>query len=412
MQCHELHISMPLLNGKIPLLYVINTDGYYGTERMALATALELQDDFNPTLVAPPGRAADEARTLGIDVLETASARATGGLGTFDFWRFASTLQPLFHNKSKLAIISTHLGHLLTFSALSQLHRCKLAQLYVVHGSPELSIGSCMILNSLPVRTVAVSRYTRERLVARGVEARRISVIENFLTREQLRNVQTRGPFIERGIRRVAIISRLVPAKRIDLLLDCLQSYAELRDLSFHIYGEGVGSTYYADALRDRAARSYDNVFFEGYRDDVAQRLAESDLLLHLCPSEPFGLVVLEAMAAGVPALVPNRGGAADIIKNGNTGLHFVADDVDNLASVLLHLRHMSAQQLNAMVEEARAELRTRFYPSTNVKQYSSLLIKGRFRTLSGWGRGRVRRSGIGWPPQNALRCGNHELGI
>lgn len=44
--------------------------------------------------------------------------------------------------------------------------------------------------------------------------------------------------------------------------------------------------------------------------------------------------------------------------------------------------------------------------------QVGRAMLCRRFRTLSGWGRGQVRRSGIGWLPQIALRSGSHELGI
>ena len=51
------------------------------------------------------------------------------------------------------------------------------------------------------------------------------------------------------------------------------------------------------------------------------------DLLVHTCAEEPFGLVVLEAFAAGVPVLVPNAGGSASLVCDGDTGFHFAASE-------------------------------------------------------------------------------------
>jgi hypothetical protein len=87
---------------------------------------------------------------------------------------------------------------------------------------------------------------------------------------------------------------------------------------------------------------------------------------------------------------VPLPGGVVRLYKNdaGGTSQFLGSDRIDH----------------TPRNEDVRLHLGDSFDVTANKKR--------RFRTLSGWGRGRVRRSGIGWPPQNALRCGNHELGI
>ena len=53
---------------------------------------------------------------------------------------------------------------------------------------------------------------------------------------------------------------------------------------------------------------------------------------------EPFGLVALEAMFRGVPAVVPALGGLAETVEHGVTGLVFPADDVRALSEQLVNL--------------------------------------------------------------------------
>src|SRR5689334_7200586 len=47
------------------LVYVLHSGNLYGTERMALATAEGLTNEFDPVIIAPPGEAILEARRLG-----------------------------------------------------------------------------------------------------------------------------------------------------------------------------------------------------------------------------------------------------------------------------------------------------------------------------------------------------------
>ncbi len=63
-----------------------------------------------------------------------------------------------------------------------------------------------------------------------------------------------------------------------------------------------------------------DQIIFKGNVTNVYSVLAESDIYVHSAYYEPFGLVLLEAMAAGLPVVCLNGGGNADIIENGTNG--------------------------------------------------------------------------------------------
>lgn len=64
-----------------------------------------------------------------------------------------------------------------------------------------------------------------------------------------------------------------------------------------------------------------DAVHFVGERDDVPELLLALDLLLVPSWTEPFGRVVIEGMAMGVPVVATAEGGPAEIIEHGETGL-------------------------------------------------------------------------------------------
>ena len=186
---------------------------------------------------------------------------------------------------------------------------------------------------------------------------------------QQIASALRRPPFQVDGIHKVLVISRVDPIKRIDLLLDALDIEPSLRSLEIRVLGTGWDF----EKLRERAGQDHPNVTFAGFSDQVENELVASDLLLHLCPVEPFGLAILEAMAAQVPVLLPNQGGAAGLIEAGLSGLHFQANDSRDLARQLCYLQSASANDLNKLTGNAHQRL---------VQHYSSYARLNDYRTL------------------------------
>lgn len=74
------------------------------------------------------------------------------------------------------------------------------------------------------------------------------------------------------------------------------------------------------------------------HRDDVPAVLAGLDVLV--CPSEdePFGMIVLEALAAGTPVVASDSGGPAEILEHGRSGLLFRTGSAEALADAVLRI--------------------------------------------------------------------------
>jgi glycosyltransferase involved in cell wall biosynthesis len=265
--------------------------------------------------------------------------------------------------------LTTGVWQSLAGRALQRLLGGRGAHLHVVHGGTDerLSYGRKRLLAGLEVRLVAVSEFVRERLLAHGVPAGRIEVIGNFLPAEP---GAARGPFTESGVRRVVMLSRLDRIKRVGLLFDALERTPSLSSLQFDIYGSGEE----AQSLKLRALR-HPNVRLHGFVPEAAQALAQADLLLHTCPEEPFGLVLLEAFAAGVPVLAPNSGGAGDIVRQGECGWHFSANDPVALGHSLQRLMTAPAAELNAMAQGGRAALLETHNAERQAERYAALTL-------------------------------------
>jgi len=345
----------------IPLIYSLHSGNLYGTERMALATIEALGSDFDPVILAPAGPVHGEAKRLGMQSHVLNSNK--------EFFTFA---RPCFAAFRRVVLFSTQVVHSVMAAMMNVVYRRRLAHLHMVHGGTNeaLSYGRKRHLNHFPVLLVAVSSFVRERLLAHGVEPRSIRVIENFLTADRVATALRRGPFRRSGIREAIVVSRLDPIKRVDLLIHVLEQRPELRNMRVRLFGRGDDEA----ALKERARRSELNVVFEGFSTQVDKALAESDLLIHLCGEEPFGLAVLEAMAAHVPVLVPDSGGAGSLIAPGITGLRFRSGDAASLAATLQEAGTASPETLNSLTARAMQSLQTRFSQRERGAEYRRVI--------------------------------------
>jgi glycosyltransferase involved in cell wall biosynthesis len=120
-------------------------------------------------------------------------------------------------------------------------------------------------------------------------------------------------------------ISRLVPYKRIDIAIEAFNRLG----LRLLVIGEGPQEK----ALK-RMARP--NIEFLGYVSphEMADYLSRSRGFV-FCAEEDFGIVNVEAQAAGVPVIAYGRGGALETVLEHETGLFFYKQNVDSLVATI-----------------------------------------------------------------------------
>ena len=94
------------------------------------------------------------------------------------------------------------------------------------------------------------------------------------------------------------------------------------------------------DALVALAAREgvADSVSFPGWIEDRAVFFAKADLFVLSSRVEPFGIVVIEAMAHGVPVIATRTAGPMDIVSAGETGVLVNCQNVDEMSAALMDL--------------------------------------------------------------------------
>jgi glycosyltransferase involved in cell wall biosynthesis len=77
-------------------------------------------------------------------------------------------------------------------------------------------------------------------------------------------------------------------------------------------------------------------VTFAGFQPNVAEWMQAMDVFVHASDAEPFGIVVVEAMALGKAVVAGAEGGPAEIITDGETGLLTQYGDAGSLAQAIM----------------------------------------------------------------------------
>jgi glycosyltransferase involved in cell wall biosynthesis len=135
----------------------------------------------------------------------------------------------------------------------------------------------------------------------------------------------------------IAAAGQLIERKGHDVLLDALPSViARHRGLRLILFGRGPRGA----ALEGRARRLgiASNVIFAGFVPGLRDLLAGFDVFVHPARNEGLGLVVLEAMAAGVPVVASRAGGLIDAVSAEHTGLLVPPGDAGALTAALLRM--------------------------------------------------------------------------
>ena len=204
-------------------------------------------------------------------------------------------------------------------------------------------------------------------LRAAGIAAARITRIPNF---SSIESAGTPTPRKFDGPLQVIAIGRFVPKKGLDVLLRALAAVrAAGAEINLTLLGDGPQS----DALHDlaRELQLDHRVRYLGWQDDVRLHLEAADVFVLPSLDEPFGIVCLEAMAAGTPIVATLTDGPREIL-NSATAFLVPPNDAAAIATALLACR------ADPSAANTRAALAHQLFTST----YSEAVVVAQYEGL------------------------------
>ncbi|NTV64767.1 MAG: glycosyltransferase family 4 protein, partial [Oscillochloris sp.] len=218
-----------------------------------------------------------------------------------------------------------------------------------------------------------------------GTPADKIDVVPNGIapTCDPFCSEEERWAFRRRFVaddqRLVFYVGRIVAEKGLQVLLD---AWPQISRAHARLLVAGTGG--YLDALQNQAltAGLAEQVCFAGFMsDDERDKIYRvADVAVFPSLYEPFGIVALEASAAGCPLVVSDAGGLAEVVRHGETGLIAPAGDAAALAAAVLECLNAPVPA-RARAVAALAEVR-RAYSWDRIAATTSAIYH---RVLSEW---------------------------
>jgi glycosyltransferase involved in cell wall biosynthesis len=130
-------------------------------------------------------------------------------------------------------------------------------------------------------------------------------------------------------------IGRFATYKNQQFLIDVFKILStKISKIELHFYGEGECW----EEVKKKAAKFKDRIFFHGNVDNIPERLWDANMYVHSAYYEPYGLVLLEAMAAGLPVITLDGKGNRDLIAQGENGYILAEQDANEFAELIIEV--------------------------------------------------------------------------
>ncbi len=233
-------------------------------------------------------------------------------------------------------------------------------------------------------RIIAISDAVARAIISRGVSEKKVSVVYNGVEiQHEISSEEREKIRSEFGLKpdtpAAALVGRLVDWKGPDVFVRACSIVArKVPDAKFLLVGDAVyGEDEYVEFLKrlTKELGLTGKVIFTGFREDVLDLLASVDCLVHASTlPEPFGLVIAEAMSAGVPVVATGAGGVPEIVEDGTTGILVPPGDHKSLAEAIAKIL-LDSRLGKQMGEKGKARAAQLFDIKKTSKEIFDLLM-------------------------------------
>lgn len=222
-------------------------------------------------------------------------------------------------------------------------------------------------------RIIAVSHAVRNDLIEKGIHPDKIQVIYNGVDKDSFsqsggaKDTLRASGYPGRDSFIFAHIGQFVPWKNQILFLKAASNVAKyIRDARFALVGANIFSrgTKYERSVFSYAKSSpiAERIDFVGWQENMNEVWPKVDCLVHTAGQEPFGRVIIEAMAHRIPVIAVGTCGPSEIIQDHKTGILVPADDVEALSEAMLNVAQncqLTGRLVNAAFENTISNFTT-----------------------------------------------------
>ncbi|MFC1676508.1 glycosyltransferase family 4 protein [Planctomycetota bacterium] len=194
-------------------------------------------------------------------------------------------------------------------------------------------------------RVIAVSKTVKSLLIRHGIKPEIIDIVYNGI---EIENLNDKGKAVARFKKnncpiRFANIGQFVPWKKQGLFLNAASKLvARGVNAEFLLIGDDIfgRNSKYRSLLIHQVHNCHiaERITLLGWQENMQEVWPQIDCLVHTASAEPFGRVIIEAMAHKIPIIAVGCCGPSEIIQNGKTGILVPVDDAEALSKAMLKI--------------------------------------------------------------------------
>lgn len=344
------------------------------------------RDEFDPVLVTY-----SEARVFPIPAGITEHILQVQGGGSL-FQKLKANLKAIFRLQRVLRQeepeIAVGMGGMTNWGLIlaTKMARSKTAVIIGEHGTDALKyredrMSSIIVsllnkfLYPLADRIVAISDGVREYLVRNlKLPEGKIVPIHNPVDIERIQKLSQEPvdePWLrDKGEPIVLWVGRIAAIKGLDILIRAFEQVLREIDVRLVIVGEGSEEVKIRDLVKRKGLQ--EKVRFAGFQSNPYRYMSRSSVFAFSSLSEGFGMVLVEAMACGLPVVSTDCfAGPNEILQNGNCGILVPVGDADALAKGIVRI--LTNPQLREQLISAAAQRVADFEAPSVVASYELL---------------------------------------
>ncbi|MFQ3550218.1 MAG: glycosyltransferase family 4 protein [Armatimonadota bacterium] len=236
------------------------------------------------------------------------------------------------------------------------------------------------IYNKLCDCVIAISNAVKESLLDSGVKEDIIRVIPSGCDYNKFSSFQKdlskRSEFSIDSDKLLLIAIGTAECKGNEYLI---KAVSELKKEKYNIECIIIGNSNHLNNLKKLSYQLNAGIIFTGFRDDVPNLMAMSDVFVMPSLSEGLGISVLEAMAMGKPVIASETGGLKEIVIDGSTGYSIEPGNYKDIIAAVKKIIDNPDEAVK-MTEEARKRVEEKYtfeaMTKSNEELYYELLDK------------------------------------
>lgn len=194
-------------------------------------------------------------------------------------------------------------------------------------------------------KIICVSKAVEDSLIREGISLEKTKVIYNGVDTDYFKPVEDSSIREELNIGKntlvLTTISRFNKDKGHYFLIEGLKELTNyITDFKVLLVGEGEEQSFIKEKVKEYSLE--DHIFFLGYRKDIPEILAATDIYVSPSKKEAISFSIIEALSCGVPVVATDVGGVPEILEKGNGGVLIPFGDTKGFVEAVVKLNNNS----------------------------------------------------------------------